>query len=217
MTSRSATLMARHTNRGPMRRPVLVLAVALALLPQAAAHDEADAGGLWPGTEVDLDPDAIQEGDQFRATLRPPPDAEVASVDAQVCIVAESCIIAFRPAEPTGDGGWRYDTASYRDPLSENPVVWRAGERVGVEFRVVFGNGTERIFPAGVPENSPECKQMGWPACSETHYFALDVHAADNESPPVALPWLVIALGAVGLAARAWPTRGGDRQGRRGG
>lgn len=184
------------------------LALACMAAP-AAAIDESQAAMAWRaehGTGLvagfSHDPAEVGPKTQFRFELRLDPAhvADVTEVQAQVCIVADLCLIPFHAGTQVG-GAWGFDTDRYRDPVGGRPAQWTPGERVGVRFLLAYTNGTQVEFPRGMDLHDPGCI-ADWPACAETHYLAFPVADAAEGSPAPSLVLGPMLLAAAAVFAR---------------
>ncbi|MGB1697269.1 MAG: hypothetical protein ACPHK8_02600 [Thermoplasmatota archaeon] len=178
-------------------RVVLLLLLAV-LVPLGHAAEPTDAAALWNaehGTDLVAAltfPEQLVEGQQFEATLQLRGD--VSEVRYQICNIGQVCWVTNVPVERSGNN-WTLATAAIpqlQPEVRDKPIHFEAGNRVGVQYFVTIGNET-LLFPHG-----DECDVLAsdaeWLACQETHYFGVNVVAAEKATPPVALPLVMLAF-----------------------
>jgi hypothetical protein len=174
--------------------------------PPAAAHPESEAPGLDPRVAAAWHEPAVPKaGEQWSGFLRLRDGAGVAAVGYQACLVPGACIISPRPATPLGNNTWRFDTASYANPLDGRPYAWPAGT-LGVRWflapaggNLTYGDG--QAFPQAFDAADPRCGDAT--ACIASHYVTFEVASAPKQAPAPTAPLLALALALAALAATA--------------
>lgn len=201
----STTLIAAGDHPVAVQRSALFLLAALVVAaPTALAHDEADAPMLREDVEaVWHEPEVPQPGTQWEGFIRFEEGHNVTGVAYQICRVDASayCFAPPTPARPVDGRTWTFNTSDYK--ANDRPVQWGIEDgtpwRVGMKFILDHTDDTNGAFPHGVDFSDPECEELGFQACNETHYLAFDMPGAKpagNDAPVHPL----LAIAAVALA-----------------
>lgn len=210
----------------PVSRRLASLALLAALaMPGASAEEPADAPALWhelfgeAGVKsvtlgrADGQPGPVRAGEQVRGAIAFNETLPVAAVRYQACEIGSICFAIGLPAQRQEGNVWTFDTtdlpvlSDLHDEVHEYP----AGARAGFQFFVCLDNGTAcaddfftwHLFPEGFDFDHPTW-ETDYQAWSETHYFGIDIAAADRGAPPPALAFVIAGILAVTAFARRW-------------
>lgn len=96
-------------------------------------------------------------------------------------------------AQRVDDNTWTFNTTDYHDPVSQKPIEYQAGWRIGTQYILTeqLSNGTLETykFPKGIEK----------PEDLEYHYFAFDMPPVQDRSTPA--PGIGVAVACLALAA----------------
>lgn len=172
--------------------------LAVLFMPGVQAIEEADASTVWLAQEGTNGvvaaghlPTTVSEGEQFQGFIHFTAEVNATDVRYQICRVGEACFAPPTPATKMGDGNWTFDTNDYRDPVFGEPVHYKAGWRVGVQY-LLNVDGHNVTFPEGLSHEHPLAREdpVAW---AETHYLAFNV-ASDAPTAPVPGPGPVMLI-----------------------
>lgn len=177
-----------------MRWAALPLVIATLLVSGAQAYPESEAsmvrvreGGPDDMEKVWHEPTVVQPGTQWQGFIRFRANHSIEQVKVQICDVGRVCFAPPIPIHAMPDGRtWTFNTTEYRDTLSDRPIEYEAGWRLGMQFllteRMVNGTLVDTRMPEGL-ENPDDL---------EYHYLAFDMPAEARTAP---------ALGGAALVA----------------